>query len=353
LKATFRTALNDWSRDEDLYTFIVERSLHLVNSEHGKFGMILPLSIAFSTKRPYIELRRLLMEEKGQWWWSHFDRIPSALFGNDVRTRCTLTLFSRDSTSDSWTGTTTALMRWETERRPYLFPLMSYSHFKVDIATGTPKVGSQIQADTLSRLLAKKSTLAESLTHSISFSTLARSAPRFPDPCLYVGGTAYNWFPAWRDIPETTDVQGKPSLPARTAGYKFKDAKSADVAFALLCSSLGYWWWSVASDGFNLKKWLLDRFPVSLSLLTPKAKEEIEALGAALRKELKRHYVYKDNKGRIGNYFLPACSTEVEAIDAALARNIKELSPEFFENIRMFNQVFSRATTESETPEEE
>jgi hypothetical protein len=29
------------------------------------------------------------MEEKGQWWWSHFDRIPSALFGNDVRTRCT------------------------------------------------------------------------------------------------------------------------------------------------------------------------------------------------------------------------------------------------------------------------
>ncbi|MFL6284431.1 MAG: Eco57I restriction-modification methylase domain-containing protein [Pyrinomonadaceae bacterium] len=352
LKATFKTALNEWSRDEDLYTFIVERSLHLINSEHGKFGMILPLSVAFSTKRPYVAMRQLFMEEKGQWWWSHFDRIPSALFGNEVRTRCSITLFSRESTAGGWAGATTALMRWETERRPYLFPLLSYARFKVDIAAGIPKVGSQIQADALSSLLAKKTTLAESLTHSISFSALARAAPRFPEPCLYVGGTAYNWFPVWRDIPETTDMQGRPSLPARTAGYKFKDAKSADIAFALLGSSLGYWWWGVASDGFNLKKWLLDRFPVALSLLTPKAKEEVAALGAALRMELKRHYVYKDNKGRIGNYYLPACSAEVEAIDAALARNIKELSPEFFEDVRTFNQIFSRAVNEIETGEE-
>jgi hypothetical protein len=352
LKATFRTALDAWSRDEDLYTFIVERSLRLINSEHGKFGMILPLSVAFSTKRPYVALRQVFMREKGQWWWSHFDRIPSALFGNEVRTRCTITLFSRDATSDSWEGATTALMRWETERRPYLFPLLSYARFKVDISAGIPKVGSQIQADALTGLLTRKLTLAESLTHSIPFSTLARAAPRFPEPCLFVGGTAYNWFPVWRDIPETTDMRGRPSLPARTAGYKFHDAKSADIAFALLGSSLGYWWWGVASDGFNLKKWLLDRFPVSLSMLSPKAKEELAALGAALRRELRKHYVYKDNKGRIGNYYLPACSAEVEAIDAALARNINELSPEFFEDIRTFNQIFSRASTDDEEEEE-
>jgi hypothetical protein len=70
----------------------------------------------------------------------------------------------------------------------------------------------------------------------------------------------------------------RPRPDARTAGYKFKDSKSADIAFALLGSSLGYWWWGVTSDGFNLKEWLLDRFPVALTLLTPKAKEEVAAL---------------------------------------------------------------------------
>jgi hypothetical protein len=49
-----------------------------------------------------------------------------------------------------------------------------------------------------------------------------------------------NWFPAWRDIPKTTDMDGKPSLPARTAGYRFRTADEADIVFALLCSSLGF-----------------------------------------------------------------------------------------------------------------
>lgn len=41
------------------------------------------------------------------------------------------------------------------------------------------------------------------------------------------------------------------------------DEKSiANVIFAMLCSALGYWWWVTASDGFNLIKWLLDRFPL-------------------------------------------------------------------------------------------
>jgi hypothetical protein len=90
----YKSALPVWSRDEDLYTLVVERSLRVLKND-GRFGMILPLSLCFSTKKSFVALRRLVGEEPGAWWWSHFDRIPSALFGSEVRTRCTIALLAR------------------------------------------------------------------------------------------------------------------------------------------------------------------------------------------------------------------------------------------------------------------
>ncbi|PIY48822.1 MAG: SAM-dependent methyltransferase [Armatimonadetes bacterium CG_4_10_14_3_um_filter_59_10] len=339
---SFKTALERWSRDEDLYTLVVERSLRLLRAGSAQFGMILPLSLAFSTKRPFCILRKILGVDRGCWHWSHFDRIPSALFGNEVRTRCTIALLSRMS-GKMFHDATTPLRRWNTDYREVLFDTLTYAELDVDIASGIPKVSSQIQADVLKGLLARKSPLAPDLARSIPFNELADAAPRFPQPCVYIGGTAYNWFPAWRDIPETTTVNGRPSLPARTAGYKFTTEEQANVVFALLCSSLGYWWWAVASDAFNLKKWLLERFPLSINMIPSDARKELSALGAALRKELKRNYVFKNNKGRIGNFFLPACEREVVAIDTFLASSLPGLSLEFFEDVRGFNACFSRA----------
>ena len=225
-----------------------------------------------------------------------------------------------------------------------MFQSLQYANLNIDIALGIPKVGSQIQADTLSSIMNRDAALKENLNRSISYTKLARAAPNFPQPCVYVGGTAYNWFPVWRDIPETTDMRGNPSLPARTIGFQCDHQDTANVMFALLGSSLGYWWWAVASDGFNLKKWLLERFPISVSLLSLEGKKALAKLGADLRQELKKHYVYKDNKGRIGNFYLPACAKQVEAIDTALAHYIPELSLDFFEDVRAFNADFSRST---------
>jgi hypothetical protein len=353
LRATFKSALEKWSRDEDLYTLVVERSLGLLRGKSGHFGMILPLSLTFSTKRPFAALRGVIAKETGLWWLSHFDRIPSALFGNEVRTRCTVSLSSRSSRNERFGAATTSLLRWNAEFRDYLFRTIQYANLDFDIGVGIPKVSTQVQADTLGKLLQAKAPLSADLSRSIPFSDLSQTAPDFPQPCVYVGGTAYNWFPAWRDIPETTNMDGEPSLPARTAGFMFRNEEDANIVFALLCSSMGYWWWAVASDGFNLKKWLLERFPVSISLIPPEARQPLARLGAALRRELKRNYVYKDNKGRIGNFFLPACEREVVAIDSFLAASVPHLSEAFFEDIRNFNTCFSRAEVNEEESEEE
>lgn len=352
LRRTFRSALERWSRDEDLYTLVVERSLKLLRSTSGQFGMILPLSVAFSTKRPFLELRKILSGEGTLAAWSHFDRIPSALFGNEVRTRCSITLFSRATSSRPHRNATTALQRWNAESRDALFSTLGYAEFDVEILARVPKIGSEVQAKTLAHLNSRKLPLGVELRDSLSFSTLVAAAPKFPQPAVYVGGTAYNWFPAWRDIPKTTDINGKPSLPARTAGYRFRTNDEADIVFALLCSSLGYWWWSVASDGFNLKKWLLDCFPISSTVFSPKSKSELASLGANLRAELKKHYVFKDNRGRIGNYFLPGCSTQIVAIDDAIERAGVGIVPGFFADIREHNAIFARSGLAGEADEE-
>ncbi|MDT8284794.1 MAG: DNA methyltransferase [Thermovirgaceae bacterium] len=342
LRASYQTALDRWSRDEDLYTFVVERSLTVLSRPNGKFGMILPLSMAFSTKKSFQLLRKTVSQMKGIWWLSHFDRIPSALFGNDVRTRCSIAILGLEAgrIGDKYT---TALNRWTNERRETLFPLLTYASLSVDMDEGVPKVSSQLQADVLGRLYEQNHRLAVDLTDTIAFPALARSAPDFPQPCVFVGGTAYNWFPVWRDIPETTNMEGQPSLPARTAGYRFGSHAEADVIFALLASSLGYWWWAVASDGFNLKKWLIERFPLSMTSLSANGVKNLAELGKKLRTQLMEHYVYKDNKGRIGNYCLPACLDTISEIDGAIAADVGVMSLEFFQDIMEFNMCFSRS----------
>jgi hypothetical protein len=118
------------------------------------------------------------------------------------------------------------------------------------------------------------------------------------------------------------------------------------VVFALLCSSLGYWWWAVASDGFNLKRWLVERFPLSTRSLTTEAKSDLASLGRKLKKDLESHYVYKENRGRIGNFHLPSCYDTIEEIDGALARHVPALAGGFFEDVRAFNASFSTAQVE-------
>jgi hypothetical protein len=259
-----------------------------------------------------------------------------------VRTRCTIGILTRSSEAAAVSAITTALLRWNAEFRDYLFDTLHYANLGVAFAAGIPKVGSQVQSDALGVLLKANAPLAVDLNDSIGFNELAASAPRFPQRCVYVGGTAYNWFPAWRDIPKTANADGEPSLPARTIGFRFGDEDTANIVFALLCSSLGYWWWAVASDGFNLKKWLVERFPISVAMIPPVARKPLAELGDALRRELKKNYVYKDNKGRIGNFYLPACVAQTVAIDTFLGTHLPGLSLQFFEDVREFNAAFSQ-----------
>jgi hypothetical protein len=343
LLAEYTTCLEAWSRDEDLYTLFVERSLSLIDKTNGAIGLILPLSVAFSTKRPYVALRSAIASAAGNWHWSHFDRIPSALFGNDVRTRCSIGIYRTGMSPSNPAFFTTSLRRWGIDQRDYLFDGLSYAAFHGDIRDRIPKLADNIQAGGLAYLLSLKRPLGLQLGRPISANTLITMAPTYPAKAVFVAGTAYNWFPVWRSIPPTTDEKGRASVPARAIGFAFESESEADLVFALLCSSLGYWWWAVASDGFNLKKWLVESFPLSPAALPSEFRAGLADLGAQLKTELEKHYVYKDNQGRKGNFYLPACAAVIKRIDETIDAALDGLDSEFLRNVREFNSSFSRA----------
>lgn len=338
----YETCLQNWSRDEDLYTLFVERSLSVSSKINSSIGLILPLSVAFSTKRPFISLRDIIARTAGDWYWSHYDRIPSSLFGNDVRTRCSIGLWHSPRMEER-KFYTTSLMRWGVERRETLFDGLVYALFPGNISARIPKVADDVQAAGLAYLLSLNRPLGLQLGRSISATALASAAPNFPSRSVFVAGTAYNWFPAWRSIPPTTDEHGQPGVPARTIGFQFGTEDEANVVFALLCSSFGYWWWAVASDGFNLKKWLIESFPLSANAIPLEYRTALSDIGAELRECLERNYVYKDNRGRKGNYFLPACFDVTTRIDKIIDKALRGIDGSFMQSIQEFNATFSQS----------
>lgn len=87
-------------------------------------------------------------------------------------------------------------------------------------------------------------------------------------------------------------------------------------------------------------------------MFSPEAKSILAKLGAELRVELAKNYVFKDNKGRIGNYFLPGCSAQIFAIDDAIERSGIGIEQGFFADIREHNAIFSRSGLASDTNDE-
>lgn len=342
LLAEYDTCLERWSRDEDLYTLFVERSLSLIDPYNGAIGLILPLSVAFSTKRPFTALRAKIAASMGDWHWSHFDRIPSCLFGNDVRTRCSIGIYRTNNGSPGRQFMTTSLKRWGVQERDHLFDLLTYAKFDGSITNRIPKLADDSQAKGLTYFEGLNRPLGLQLGRAVSANALIGLAPSFPQRSVFVAGTAYNWFPAWRSIPATTDERGRPSVPARAIGFSFENDGEADLVFALLCSSLGYWWWAVASDGFNLKKWLVETFPLAPSAIPAKYRTILTQLGGELKIALENNYVFKDNQGRKGNYYLPACESITRRIDDVINQALDGIDAGFIRSIQDFNASFSR-----------
>jgi hypothetical protein len=91
--------------------------------------MIVPLSLSFS--EDFNKLRALLYSNYKINWFSHFARIPAALFAADVRVRNTIHIGKMDiAIKASYINYSSRLHRWFKKARPDLFNTLLYATFE-------------------------------------------------------------------------------------------------------------------------------------------------------------------------------------------------------------------------------
>ena len=291
----------------DIYSVILERSVNVCSSTNGRVGMIVPLSLSFSSQ--FTALRALLFRECKLNWFSSFGRIPSALFSFDTRVRNTIYLGHKSSQSPSLSFTT-RLHRWFESQRPSLFEDMSYSRFSPK-AFGEliPKIGSQ-------RLLQG----FESLLLNGEYRLEDELSPRRKEgSVLYFKQTAYNWLTFCIDQPPALDRKGKAIPQTQYGAMRFTTRLSRDLSMVLTNGKLSFVWWAAIGDDFHLTQTGFRIAPFGPNVLSQAQQQDVLQHLNVLEKAMSENVVFKLNAGKnIGNYNLARCRYVTDETDKVL-----------------------------------
>jgi hypothetical protein len=332
--ANFKTAPSVADEVSSLYPLFVEMIWRFGHPDRSSGGMVLPMSIAYSTVSQIARLRNAIREVPGDWRFAFFDRTPDSLFGDDVKTRNTIVLWHHDgSTANTcfWTG---PLVRWNSRNRKDLFRELAFVKLgKYPIARVIPKLGSHMERDVYLQLRGRRFTLAP-LVRQIPISALELGAenPRV----VFLSSTGYNWISTFREVPTWQNEVTSVGVPPSVRAIACPTEDDAAFAFASLSSRLVYWLWRVEGDGFHVTYDFVRRLPFHPSVCSLDDRADLLQLAGQLWSEMQRYPVESTNAGRTRvSYYPYACRSSLDAIDAILIRNLA-LPADFLPFLRRF-----------------
>lgn len=303
----------DTERCPDMYAWIMERAA-MLTSENGFYGMIVPLSLAFSSG--FQPLRNLLFKKFEANWFSSFARIPAALFSADVRVRNTIHIGQRSGRPGNYT---TSTHRWFEVARPHLVERIEYAKFDPAIWDGLiPKLSNQ-------RLMTAFEVIKQRIKPLDA--KIVSQANRHQ---LYFKKSAYNWVSFAFDPAPSYGATGK-QLPTTETGLTSFDSKeSAVFAHTFLNGKIGLVWWMLVGDDFHVTKANFEGIPFDMDM-PEREMNSLITLSAELTAAMEENTVFKLNAGkRIGNYNLAKCRNLTDISDNIWINHlgIGELWPE-------------------------
>ncbi len=209
----------------DIYAWCLERVIDIA-SKDARTGMIVPLSLSFSGD--FDDLRQMLYRRYQSNWFSHFARIPAALFAADVRVRNTIHI-GKIGASETHQHYTSRLHRWFEVARPYLFASLSYSSFNPEHwKNRVPKLNTQVLIDAFEKRMGNGAATFES--------SLSRRPTAYS---LHFKKTAYNWLSfTHKEAPCYAD--GKPVPQTQFGDIYFQSEEDRELAFLLLNSKIEF-----------------------------------------------------------------------------------------------------------------
>ena len=270
----------------------------------GAAGMIIPMSIAYSSEHSVRQLRIAISRVSAQWKFRFYDRTPDAVFGDDVKQRVCIVTMRKEPDSGASTSTS-GLFRWTSHQRPLLFvqqpTLVDIS--TLPIADGIPKLSHDWELD-----LFKALTVSEVVDANTQW-RLGTQPGQVGDR-LWIGATAYNWLPVYRRVETST-----PTVQIRIVATPTDDA--ADWAYAVLRSRVTYWLWRVIGDGFHVPQSFVSHLPFVWSA-TNAYDARLAEVGRELWAYARQRPIQSVNAGRVTVSFLESRSELLDEVDSLL-----------------------------------
>ena len=291
----------------DIYAWCLERVIAIAHPK-AHTGMIVPLSLSFSGD--FDVLRKLLYTRYRANWFSHFARIPAALFAADVRVRNTIHIGKLGSATQG-TQYTSRLHRWFEEARPHLFATLSYASFTPGFwKHRIPKLNTQALIAAFEQLLAPGH-------HTVEHHLSRRATPHR----LHFKKTAYNWLSFTHEEAPCFDARGKRVPQTQFGDVSFAGAEERDLAFHLLNGKLQFSFWVAIGDDFHVTKWMFADLPLHPAKLSAAQRQRLQELTPSLKTAVEDAVQYKLNAGkRVGNYNLAKCRPVTDHADRIYAQ---------------------------------
>lgn len=303
LGATFRTLAVKAGPSAEIYLPFVEQMVRLTGSGRTAGALVLPLSIASNIGAQFAEARTMIANTPGTWRFAFFDREPHALFGEDVKTRNAILLWSKGEIDTRCRLATGPLRKWRGDSRALMFNSLRFTSIESDIRTGIPKVDGACQASALDNLSQRWSQLEQAVS-GFGRASLDQ-APHADDRTVFVGPTAYNFLNVFLKPPRGLLSAGQALSEHPLHVINCVSRKDALAVFAMLSSHLAYWWWHTHGDGFHVSRRMLATFPFGMETLTGGSATRLAESGEELWNTICKSPIMSLNRGKTSLAFTP------------------------------------------------
>lgn len=326
----------------EVYLAFLEQMTRLSGANQAAGALVLPLSIACNVGPQFRAARRLIQRTPGRWRFAFFDREPHALFGEDVKTRNTIVLWSKNPSDTAALIETGPLRKWRGDSRAMMFQSVRFTPVSSDIRGGIPKVDGECQAAALEVLSNRSGFLEQTIAQMVRV-TLDQT-PYADDKTVFVGPTAYNFINVFLKPPRDSLPDG--SRLSEHALYAIRCASNSDALalFAILTSHLSYWWWHTHSDGFHVSKRFIASIPFGNEILLEDLQRKLKACGLELWRLIKTKPIISVNRGRTSLAYTPNGHDELRRNTDELLAHIAGLENGFVDELQQFTAHTVAAT---------
>ena len=342
LRCVYATLATTPQPNAEIYLPFVEQMIRLAHSAVCSGALVLPLSVACNVGGQFAVARELISRTLGRWQFAFFDREPHALFGEDVKTRNAIVLWSRCPSDTKPILSTGPLRKWRGDSRSAMFRSLRFTGIDGDIRAGIPKIEGGRQAEALRALSAPSGRLAQ-VAQSIGRIELAETADA-DNRTVFVGATAYNFLNVFLKPPKGV-LRGVQALSAHPLhGVRCASRAAALAVFGILSSHLAYWWWHTHGDGFHVSRRFITELPLGVADLSERVTDALSEHGAALWTAIKEKPIISLNRGRTSLAYTPNGHDDMRRkLDEILVERLA-LAPDFVDELRQFTARTVAAT---------